>query len=216
MASPVDSPWKCYEKWLRLMTLIDYAGKKICHDLLFVTEGLPEDGNLLYNVLKRYDYSIKPNKDQSFILYPDNHCTDKAEFDITLYTRIIQGLCGKKYIQVLTALRNLRNTLFHTGRTNLTDADFKTLWDDASNTLKYYHFDMSLVAGLIDCEFSRPQECGEPLLNCIKGLFKGNVEPFTCLFYMFCISGYLICKNINGINFLARVKRYNLSEFIFL
>ena len=52
MTSPVDSPWKYYEKWLRLMTLIDYAGKKICHDLHFVTQGLPEDGKKLYNILK--------------------------------------------------------------------------------------------------------------------------------------------------------------------
>ena len=52
MASPVDSPWKYYEKWLQPVTLIDYAGKKICHDLLFVTQGLPEDGKKLYNILK--------------------------------------------------------------------------------------------------------------------------------------------------------------------
>ena len=165
---------------------------------------------------KSYDYYINPNKEQRFISYPDNHCTDKSEFDITLYTRIIQGLYGNKHIQFLTDFRKLRNKLFHTGRTNLTEADSETLWDEESNTLKYYNFDMSSVAGLIDCEFSRPQEYEKPLLNCIEGLFKGNVEPFTCLFYMFCISGYLICKNISDINFLARVKRYNLVKFIFL
>ena len=180
MASPIHSLWKCYEKWLRLMTLIDHAGKKICHDLLFITEQLPEDGKLLYNILKNYEFYINPNMDQRSILYPHNRCTDKSEFDISLYIRIIQGLCGNKHEKYLDNLRKMRNRLFHTGCTNLAEAKFKTLWSDASNILKWYNFDMSSVAGLKDCEFSLPQEYGKPLLNCIEALFKGNVESFAC------------------------------------
>ena len=204
MASPIHSLWKCYEKWLRLMTLIDHAGKKICHDLLFITEQLPEDGKLLYKILKKYEFYIKPNRDQRSILYPHNRCTDKSEFDISLYIRIIQGLCGNKYEKYLDNLRKMRNRLFHTGCTNLTEADSKTLWSDASNILKWYNFDMSSVAGLRDCEFSLPQEYGKLLLNCIEALFKGNVI-FCMLPYMFCVSGYLICSNLNG-SFLVKVK----------
>ena len=186
MASPVLSLWEYYEKWLRLVTLIDHAGKKICHDLLFITEQLPEDGKLLYNILKKYEFYIKPNRDQRSILYPHNRCTDKSEFDISLYIRIIQGLCGNKYEKYLDNLRKMRNRLFHTGCTNLTEADFKTLWSDASHILKWYNFDMSSVAGLKDCEFSLPQEYGKPLLNCIEALFKGNVESFAC--YLTCFA----------------------------
>ena len=182
MASPVNSLWKCYEKWLRLMTLIDHAGKKICHDLLFITERLPEDEKLLYSFLKNNEFDIKPNRDQRSILYPHNHCTDKSKFDISLYIRIIQGLCGSKYEKYLDNLRKLRNRLFHAGCTNFTEADFKMLWSDASNILKWYNFDMSSVAGLKDCEFSLPQEYGKPLLDCIQALFKGNLESFArCL-----------------------------------
>ena len=206
MASPVLSLWKYYEKWLRLVTLIDHAGKKICHDLLFITEKLPEDGKLLYNILMYQEYSIKPNRDQHSILHPQNHCTDKSEFDISLHIRIIQGLCGNKYEQYLDNLRKLRNRLFHRGCTNLTETDFNTLWNDASNILELYNFDVSSVAGLKDCEFSLPQEYGKSLLNCIEALLKGNVESFVCLSYMFCISGYLICSNLNRISFIVRAK----------
>ena len=143
------------------------------------------------------------------ILYPHHQCTDKSEFDITLYIRLLQGLYGNKYEQYLDNLRTLRNRLFHRGRTNLTETDFKTLWNDTSNTLKWYNFDMSSVAGLKDCEFSLPQEYGKPLLNCIKGLLKGNVESFVCLSYMLCISGHRIYSNINIINLNV------LSELIF-
>ena len=206
MASPVLSIWKCYEKWLRLMTLIDYAGKKICHDLLFITERLPVDGKLFYSILWRNEYRIKPNRYQRFILYPQSHRTDKSKFDISLYIRIIQGLCGNKYEQYLDNLRKLRNRLFHTGCTNLTETDFNTLWNDASDILKWYKFNMSSVAGLKDCEFSLLQEYGKALLNCIEALLKGNVESFACLPYMFCISVYLICSDLNGIIFIVKVK----------
>ena len=212
MASYVDSLWKCYEKWLRLMTLIDHAGKKICHDLLFITERLPEDGKLLYKILKDNEFYIKPNREQGLFLYPDNHCTDKSKFDITLYTRIIQGLYGNKYVYYLNNLRKLRNKLFHTGSTNLTQADFETLWRDASNTLESYNFDMNSVAGLKDCEFSLPHEYGKPLLHCIERLLQGNVESFACFSYIFCVSGYLFLSNLNGIDFLVRVKK----KYIFL
>ena len=181
MASPVDRIWKCYEKWLRLMTLIDHAGKKVCHDILFIKERLPEDGKLLYDFLKYREYDINPNRDQRFVLYPHNNCTDKSEFDITLYIRIIQGIWGNKYEKYLDNLRKLRNRLFHTGSTNLTEANFTALWNYASNALERYNFDMSSVAGLKDCEFSLPQEYGKPLLDCINGLFKGNVEPCFAL-----------------------------------
>ena len=65
---------------------------------------------------------------------------------------------------------------------------------------------MSSVAGLKDCEFSLPQEYGKALLNCIEALLKGNVESFACLSYMFCISVYLICSDLNGIIFIVKVK----------
>ena len=215
MASPIHSLWKCYEKWLRLMTLIDHAGEKICRDLLFIKERVPEDGKKLYNFLRPFKYSIELNRDQRSILYPHNHCTDKSKFDISLYIRIIQGVFVNKY-QSLDYLRTLRNKLFHTGCTNLTEAHFNKLWNDASNLLKWYNFDMSSVARLKDCEFSLPQEYGKSLLNCIEALLKGNVELFACLSYIFCISGYLICSNLNGFSFIVKVKSTVLVNYTFL
>ena len=75
---------------------------------------------------------------------------------------------------------------------------------------------MSSVARLKDCEFSLPQEYGKSLLNCIEALLKDNVESFVCLSYMFCISGYLICSNLNGISFIVRAKSAAWVNYIFL
>ena len=42
------------ERWLRLVTLIDYAGTYLCKEVLHTKEGLPYDGAQLYSWLKIY------------------------------------------------------------------------------------------------------------------------------------------------------------------
>ena len=207
MDSSVDSLSKSYQNWLRLMTLIDHAGKKICYDILHIKERLPTDGKSLYNILENFIQYINPTRDQYFILCPQNQITDESRFDLTLYTRIIHGLYRYKYKEFLDDIRNLRNTEFHRGRTKISEIEFQNLWCRASTVFKKHNFDMVSVAGLRDCEFSRPQEYGKPLLNCIEGIIQGNVESFACFTYIFCTSGYHICSNLNGIYFYVRVKK---------
>ena len=193
----MDSLSKNYQNWLRLVTLIDRAGNKIWYDILHIKEGLRTDGNLLYNFLKNDKQHINPTRGQLVILYPQNQITDESKFDLTLYTRIIHGLYGYRYKEFFDDIRDLRNTEFHRGRTKISDAEFQNLWSRASSLLRKHNFDMSSIAGLKYCKFSRPQQYGKPLLNCIEGIIKGNVELFACFTYIFCTSGYLIFSNLN-------------------
>ena len=104
---------------------------------------------------------------------------------------------GYRYKKFLDDIKNLRNREFHRGRSKISDAEFQNLWCRASSLLRKHNFDMGSIAGLKDCGFSRTQQYGKPLLNCIEGLIKGNVESSACFTYKFCTSGYLICSNLN-------------------
>ena len=185
MASPIVGPWKRYEKWLRLITLVHHAGKEICYNLLFIKRKLPTNGRTLYDFLKVNDTRIKPEGKQKDVLYPQNRNTDMNEFDIPLYTKIIQGLYGLHYCTLVGDLRALRNKLFHKGNTDLTEKEFKDLWEQTSKKLESHEFDMRSVAGLKECDFDQLQEYKKPLRNCIEILIQGNKEWFVFYFFTF-------------------------------
>ena len=52
MAAAKDNLCQEYEKWFRLTTLTDFAGRHLCYDVLFKKEKLPTDGALLYTELE--------------------------------------------------------------------------------------------------------------------------------------------------------------------
>ena len=156
------------------MTLVHHAGKEICYKLLFIERKLPTNGELLYDFLQINKKRIKPYKNQEVVLYPQNQNTDMSEFDISLYTKIIQGLYGLHYQDLLKNLRILRNRLFHKGRTELTVEEFRDLWDEASIILESHKFNMQSVAQLKECSFDQLQEYKKSLRNCIEGFIQGN------------------------------------------
>ena len=121
---------------------------------------------------------IKPDRSQAEVLYPANEITDETNFDISLYTRIIQGIYGEKYRRLLQDLRKLRNSEFHRGKIQLTPVEFEEIWAHALNTLGSHDFDVDSVAGLKDCNFSPPQEYAESLMNFIQDCIQGSVESF--------------------------------------
>ena len=190
MAAPDDSTCQRYEKWLRVVTLVHFGCKKICFDLLHIEERLPTDGEELYIYLAFHKQSINPQHFQEHVLFPpDKITTDESKFDVALYTRIIQGLFGTKYNMLLDDLRKLRNKEFHRGNIQLTKEEFIELWRETSSILESHGFDMDLVDGLKDCEFSQLHKYSEPLLDVIQDCIQGISEPFTFLSYMLCIFG---------------------------
>ena len=162
-----------YEKWLRIMTLIDFAGRRLCRDVLFTKEKLPTDGALLYQELKDLKSTICRFQDQKEILCPANGITDHTKFDLTLLTSIIEKKFGKKYKSLVSDLRAARNEEFHRGDKKLSTTEFEQLWNNTTDMLTQYGFNISLVNELKCCDiFSQYQ------LQDIAISIQGNIKLF--------------------------------------
>ena len=130
-------------RWLRLVSLIDYAGRELCAEVLHSTEGFPRDGRQLYGKLKSYKGKIQ-YKDQKEILCPSNGITDESKFDLTLYTNLLQVLFKDKYNSMMNNLRKYRNELFHMGEKCMSESDFENKWNDTCNMLRAHGFTKSV------------------------------------------------------------------------
>ena len=147
MAAANDNLCQEYEKWFRLTTLIDFAGRHICYDVLFKIEKLPTDGALLYTELEGLKSKIRFH-DQREIVLPSNKITDHNKFDLTLFTSIIENKFRDKYKTLVQDLRSARNKEFHRGNKKLSDTEFDNLWNETTNMLENHGFDMKLVDDL--------------------------------------------------------------------
>ena len=127
------------EKWLRLVTLIDYAGTQLCKDILHTKEGLPYDGAQLYCQLIVYKDKMQFKK-QKEILCPPNGMTDENKFDITLYTNLIGAMFNSKYDALINDLRNKRNHLHHMAKKDMSETDFESEWNSTCAMLQGHGF----------------------------------------------------------------------------
>ena len=149
MTTAKDNQCQEYEKWVRLMTLIDFAGRHLCYDVLFKREQLPIDGSLLYAELEGLKSKICRYADQLEIAFPSSKITDHNKFDLTLFTSIIQTKFGDKYKKLVDDLRQARNKELHRGsKKMLSDTEFNMLWNDITNMLQSHGFDLKLVIDL--------------------------------------------------------------------
>ena len=109
MSAANNNLFKEYEKWLRVATLIDFAGKYLCRKVLHDQEQLPTEGAKLYQELVGLKNKICRFKDQYDTLCPPNGITDETKFDLTLYTSIIQQKFPNKYDSLVIDLRHARS-----------------------------------------------------------------------------------------------------------
>ena len=127
------------ENWLRLVTLVDYAGVHLCKEVLHTKEGLTTDGAELYQTLK--DYSIKGlYREQQEIVFPKNGKTDESKFDITLYTLLIQQMFSSTYNDLIRTLRDIRNDLCHMSDKKISESGFEKQWNIICTKLKKHGF----------------------------------------------------------------------------
>ena len=147
MAAAKDNLCQEYKKWFRLTTLIDFAGRHLCYEVLFKKEKLPIDGALLYTELEDIKSKIR-FPDQLEIVFPSTGITDYNKFDLTLLTSIIQSKFGDRYKTLVGDLRGARNKEFHRGNKTLSDAEFDTSWNETTHMLESHGFDMKLVSDL--------------------------------------------------------------------
>ena len=158
-----------YENWLRLMTLVDFAGRSLCRNVLFKLEKLPEDEVQLFTVLEPLKSQICHYQDQREILCPPTGKTDHSRFDVTLFTSIITVKYGNKYKSLVDDLRNARNKEFHKGDKSLSGSDFNQLWNDTSQMLRNHGFDTKLVKEVKDSDLFSHQKFRDILYSVIPG-----------------------------------------------
>ena len=181
MAAAKNNLCQEYEKWFRLTTLIDFAGRHLCYDVLFKQEKLPTDGALLYTELESLKSKICRFRDQREIVFPSSGITDHKKFDLTLFTSIIESKFRDKYKTLVGDLRGVRNKEFHRGNKTLSDTEFNNLWNDITNMLENHGFDIKLVDDLKTSDpFSHQKFKDIALMNflgSIDGTKYSRLEP---------------------------------------
>ena len=139
---PFDN-YQSSERWFRLVSLIDYAGRQLCKEVLHSTEGYSCDGRTLYVELEPYKEKMQ-YQDQKLILCPSNGITDESKFDLTLYTKLLEVLFKPKYASMIRDLRKYRNKLFHMGNKHMSELDFEFRWSDTCKMLRSHGFTESV------------------------------------------------------------------------
>ena len=171
MAAAKENLCQGYEKWFRLTTLIDFAGRHLCYDVFFKKEKFPIDGALLYTELEVIKSKIK-FPDQLKTVFPSSGITDYNKFDLTLLTSIIQSKFGDKYKTLVGDLKCARNKEFHRGNKILSDTKFDNLWNETIHMLENHGFDIKLVSDLKTSNpFSHHQFKDVAMLN-----FLGSID----------------------------------------
>ena len=169
---------KKYEKWLRLIVLVDYAATDLCRHVLFYKERLPTDGRLLYDELEANSEKFKNiyPRERS-VLFPSNRFTDYKEIDVTLLIKIIEKLFGKKYISLVCDIRKARNRESHRGQKDISDLDFERIWDETTDMLKNHGFDMDSVGKLKTCNIFLESQFHKSINN----ILSGSIVLLECL-----------------------------------
>ena len=72
---------KDYVNWLRVLILINSAGKRMCYDTLHRKEQLPDDGAQLYSKLEIYKINMHYQMHEE-ILCPSDKIIDESKFDL--------------------------------------------------------------------------------------------------------------------------------------
>ena len=127
------------EKWLRIVTLINHAGKQLCKDILHIKEELPFNGAQLYRKLKVYKKETL-FKEQEEILCPPNGIIDENKFDIILYTDLIDVMFKTKYKSLVDDLRSYINRLCHMARKDMSEKEFNKEWNNTCFMLRKHGF----------------------------------------------------------------------------
>ena len=146
-----------YENWLRVVVLINYAGKRLCYEILHVKEELPCDGEQLYCKLEPYKNKMH-FQIHAEILCPSNEVIDEKKFDLLVYRTVIYYMFGDKYKKVLRDVRNMRNEIFHMQDESICKADFEQLWNGACDMLLEHDFDLELLKILKTCDLFSVEE----------------------------------------------------------
>lgn len=144
--------WNKYQKWCRLVILLQEGGETICKDILYKM-GIADvsDGAEIYQKLEPHKEKIKKMEFyQQKILLPYSKVIDTSKLDVSLQTHIVGILDTTNNYPLIGKLRDNRNELFHMSerKRDMTEKQFKKYWDQISEILTAHCFDMNLLSDL--------------------------------------------------------------------
>ena len=148
---------KDYENWLRLVVLMDYAGKSLSDEILHKKEEIPRDGAQLYSELQIHKDKIHYQIHEE-IFCPSDKTIDESKFDLMIYGAVIHLLFGSKYEDLICDVRDRRNEIYHMPDESICAAEFKKLWSQAGNMLWKHGFDLESLDDLRTCDLSSTEE----------------------------------------------------------
>ena len=151
-----------YENWLRLVVLIDSAGKSLCYEILHKKEQLSTDDLQLYLKLESYKNQMHYQIHKE-ILCPSSKIIEEDKFDLLIYSAVIH-LFGAKYDELIDDVRDIRNRIFYMKDISNCTANFKQLWKQARDMLSNHGFDIKPLNVLRTCDLSSVKQ--------FKGILK--------------------------------------------
>ena len=179
-------------KWLRLVTLFDYAGTQLCKEVLHGNKGLPYDGAQLNRKLEDYKSQIVYKRYKE-ILFPSNGITDESKFSIWLYTELIKVMFKGEYELLIRDLRNYWERLYYTDNKYMSPLEFQKAWKVLCDMLKRHGFPEPVneeLKKIPDCtkwlnlvtllDYAGTQLCKE-VLHTIEGLLYDGALLYSKL-----------------------------------
>ena len=172
-----------YEKWNRLLMLIQEGGESVCKYILHTEMGVPKEGQEMHKYLQKYATDIKRSRihgyDKKIFLNEDGNI-DTTKLDLRLFTFIIEILDKNKKYPLVPTLRYKRNELFHMDEVqrNMSEKEFDDRWNELSRLLKDLNCDLSSLQSLKHVNRFPNQDDRESLDGNLR---KGSAKKFISL-----------------------------------
>ena len=151
MASPADA-WNKHRNWCRLVILLHEGGESIVKCILSQMGVDITNGSEIYQKMKLHEkdrlkkvpYYLRKD------LLPDSKVVDTTKLDFSARCHIIQVLDTQTKFPEIEKLRDKRNDLFHKSddEKNMGDQQFNKYWDEISQLLTDFGYDVSKLINL--------------------------------------------------------------------
>ena len=121
-----------YLNWIRLVVLIDSAGKQLCREILRKEKDFSFDDAKSYSELQNCE-KTRHRQLHQHIIDPSNKMIDETQFDLADYIMLILSVFGSSYFELLHDMIERKNKIFHIEDLSECTKKFEHLWKDACN-----------------------------------------------------------------------------------
>ena len=153
-----------YLNWLRLVVLIDSAGKQMCREILRKEKDFSFDDAKPYSELQNCE-KTRHRQLHQHIIDPSNKMIDETQFDLADYIMLILSVFGSSYFELLHDVIERKNKIFHIEDLSECTKKFEQLWKDACNWFHANGIDEKLLSELKICDLLTIKEC-KGILKC--------------------------------------------------